>query len=96
VRSVGRDGTDLLHDSSFTLGEGDVPTRLVLDELDLDLATLATGLVIIVVVVVGGAGSLALDAAVLYLEAIAIANRVIVAWRRISVVFGDFAGHVEL
>jgi hypothetical protein len=73
-----------------------VSTRLVLDELDLDLATLTTGLVVIVVVVVCGAGSLSLDAAVFGLDAIAITDRVIVTWGRISVVIGDFAGHVEL
>ena len=43
--------TYLLHDTSLALGEGDVPTRLVLDELDLNLSSLAAGLVIIVVVV---------------------------------------------
>lgn len=45
--------TYLLHDTGFALGEGDVPTRLVLDELDLNLPALAAGLVIVVVVVVG-------------------------------------------
>jgi len=40
-------------------------TRLVCDELDLDLSSLATGLVIIIVVVVGGRGTLTLDAAAL-------------------------------
>ena len=58
--------THLLHDAGLPLGEGDVTTRLVLDELDLNLATLAAGLVVVIVVVVGGgAGALALDAAVL-------------------------------
>ena len=40
-------------------------TRLVLDELDLDLSSLATGLVVVVVIVVGGrsvGGALSLDA----------------------------------
>ena len=57
--------TYLLHDTSLALGEGDVPTRLVLDELDLNLSSLAAGLVIIVVVVVGS-GARTLDAAVLH------------------------------
>ena len=60
--------TYLLHDTRLALGEGDVATRLVLDELDLNLAALTARLVIIVVVVVGGgssAGALALDTAVL-------------------------------
>lgn len=57
--------THLLHDSSFTLGKGDVSARLVADELDLDLAALAAALLIIVVVVVVGGGTLALDATAL-------------------------------
>jgi hypothetical protein len=60
------DGSHLLHDTSFALREGDVPTRLVLNELDLDLAPLAARLVVVVVVVVGsGRGALSLDAAAL-------------------------------
>ena len=47
-------GTDLLHDAGFSLGESDVPTRLVLNELDLNLSSLATALVIIIVVIVSG------------------------------------------
>lgn len=54
----------LLHDTSLTLGEGDVATRLVLDELDLDLASLTTlTLVIVVVVVASGGHSSALGTA---------------------------------
>lgn len=45
--------TYLLHDAGLALGEGDVPARLVLDELDLNLPALAARLVVIVVVVVG-------------------------------------------
>lgn len=52
--------TNLLHDTSLSLGKGDVATRLVADELDLNLATLAIALLIIIVVVVGGRGTLAL------------------------------------
>lgn len=90
VQSVG--ATYLLHDSGLALRESDMATRLVLDKLDLDLPPLATGLVIIVVVVVGSAGTLTLDAAVLHLEAVAISD-VVVAWRRVAVVLGDFGGH---
>lgn len=43
----------LLHDTSLALREGDVTTRLILNELDLDLATLTARLVIIIVLVVG-------------------------------------------
>lgn len=42
----------LLHNSSLTLGKRDVATRLVADELDLNLATLTAALLVIVVVVV--------------------------------------------
>lgn len=56
----------LLHDTGLALREGDVPTRLVLDELDLDLAALATRLVVVIIVVVGGGrGALSLHAAAL-------------------------------
>lgn len=43
----------LLHDTSLPLGEGNMATRLVLNELDLNLAALTAGLVIIIVVVLG-------------------------------------------
>lgn len=64
----------LLHDTSLPLGEGDVPPRLVLDELDLNLSSLATWLVVIVVVVVGrsGGGARALDSSVLNAIAIVV------------------------
>jgi hypothetical protein len=44
--------TYLFHDSSLTLGECDMPARLVADELDFNLATLTAALLIIIVVVV--------------------------------------------
>ena len=44
--------TYLLHNTSLSLGEGDVTTRLVLDELDLDLSTLAGAFLIIVIIIV--------------------------------------------
>jgi hypothetical protein len=69
VGDEGREGqrgeTNLLHDTGLALGEGDVATRLIRDELDLDLSPLTTGLVIVVVVVVGGRGTLALEATTL-------------------------------
>ena len=52
VASLGG-STYLFHDACLPLAEGDVAPRLVLDELDVDLATLASGLVLVVVVVVG-------------------------------------------
>lgn len=68
-------------------------TRLVRDELDLDLPPLATGLVIIVVVVVGRRGPLALHAAVLA-SGVAIPNGVLVegGGRSRIVLVGD-VGH---
>ncbi len=67
-------------------------TRLVGDELDLDLSALATGLVIIVVVVVGGGWARALDAAVL--DRIAISDGVFIegGGRALIVLVGDI-GH---
>jgi hypothetical protein len=87
--------TYFLHNASLALGECNVSPRFVLDELDLNLSALATGLVIVVVVVVGSAGTWTLDAAVFAgLDAVAIADaRVIVGGRGVLVVFGEFAGH---
>jgi hypothetical protein len=53
--------TNLLHDARLPLGKCDVATRLVCDELDLNLSALATGLIIVIIVVVGGGRTLALD-----------------------------------
>jgi hypothetical protein len=55
----------LLHDTSFSLGERDVATRLVGNELDLNLATLTATLLIIVVIVISDAVAWSLDAAAL-------------------------------
>lgn len=66
-------------------------TRLILDELDLNLPALAARLVIIVVVVVGRRAR-ALGAAVGVSIQLAVAI-VVQRGRRVLVVFGDFAGH---
>ena len=86
-------GTNLFHDTGLALGEGDVATRLVGDELDLDLPALATRLIIIVVVVVGGRGTLAFDTTVLA-RGIAIPDGVVVEarWGGRVVLVGD-VGH---
>lgn len=55
--------TDLLHDASLALGKGNVAARLVRDELDLNLATLAAALFVIIVIIVRRRRTLALDAA---------------------------------
>lgn len=69
-------------------------SRFILDELDLNLASLAPWLVFIVVIVVGRAGSLALDAAILSaLDSVAVANGIVVAGRGMLVVLGEFGGH---
>jgi len=64
--------TYLLHDAGLALGEGNVPTRLVLDELDLDLSTLAARLIVVIVVVVL-CSALALSTAAAIAEADAVA-----------------------
>jgi hypothetical protein len=76
--------TDLLHDAGLSLGEGDVTARLVLDELDLDLSSLAAGLVVVVVIVVGGCsvgGALPLDASLFG------GNAVVVGRRRVAILW---------
>jgi hypothetical protein len=67
------DATHLLHDTGLPLGKSNVPTRLILNKLDLDLATLTTGLVIIIIFIVG-AHTVALGAAAIG----AVAGKVIV------------------
>lgn len=84
----------LLHDTSLALGKGDVTARLVLDELDLDLSALATGLVVVVVIVVGSAGTRALDTSVLK-RAIAVLQ-VVGGGGRVGLVVGGDLGHCEL
>jgi hypothetical protein len=54
----------LLHDSSLALGESDVSTRLILNELDFNLSSLATGFVIVVVVIVESTLARTLDTAI--------------------------------
>ena len=85
-------GQYLLHDTGLALGEGDVSTRLVLDELDLDLPALAAGLVVVVVVVVGGRAR-ALGAAICIGGIEGAVAVVVERRRRVLVVLGDFAGH---
>jgi hypothetical protein len=82
----------LFHDAGFALGESNVSTRLVLDELDLNLSTLAAGLVIIVVVVVG-CRARALGAAVRVANVEGAIAIVVQRRRRVLVVVGDFRGH---
>lgn len=87
----------LLHDAGLALAEGDVATRLVLDELDLDLATLATGLVIIVVVVVlGWARTLGTAVGIALDEGTVAIPDVVVGRRRVLVMVGDFGGHAVI
>jgi hypothetical protein len=87
-------GTYLLHDAGLALGKGDVATRLVLDELDLDLPALAARLVVVIVVVVGGRAR-ALGAAIGIggVEGAVAVAVVVELRRRVLVVFGDLAGH---
>ena len=53
MRRGPRDATHLLHDTGLPLGESNVPTRLILNKLDLDLAALTTGLVIVIIFIIG-------------------------------------------
>lgn len=79
----------LLHDTSLPLGESDVATRLILDELDFNLAAFTARLVIIIVVVLG-AHAIALGA-----TGIAVARllQVIVLAGGELVIDGSHVGH---
>ena len=84
--------TYLLHNARLPLREGDVATRLVGDELNFDLATLASALLVVVVVVVcytraGALDTTRLGAAVA--DGMAIVK---VVGRRLVVLVGD-VGH---
>lgn len=47
----------LLHDTCFSLREGNVTTRLVLNEFDLDLSAFSSALLIIVIIIIARHGS---------------------------------------
>lgn len=84
--------TYLLHNASLPLGEGDMAARLVGDELNLNLATLASTLLVIVIVVVGNTRAGALDTARLG-AAIADSMAVVeIVGRRLVVLVGN-VGH---
>lgn len=85
-------GTHLLHDTSLPLGKGDVATRFVLDELDLNLATLTAALFIIIVVVVGSTDARALGAARLGTVASA-GDEIVVGGRRVLLSDGGDISH---
>lgn len=90
--SQDRELIGLLHDPSLSLGECDVATRLVGNEFDLNLASLATTLLIIVVIIVSGCGHARTFGAT-GVKTIAAGKRVI-TWRRVidGVGIGD-VGH---
>ena len=90
-RVTGR--TYLLHDARLALREGDVPTRLVLDELDFDLASLAARLVVVVVIVVGGGACPRPLHTARLASAIAILEVVVLVVGRVGVVGDDFRRH---
>lgn len=82
-----------LHDTGLSLREGNVATRLIADELNLNLTSLASSLLILILVVVGAA-ALTLDAARLVRGGIAVSYRVRfgdVGRRGLVVLVGDVA-----
>ena len=87
---VATGSTYLLHDTSLPLGEGDVATRLILDKLDLDLAALTAGLVVIIIIVLG-AHAVALGAT--GVGAVTRLLQVIVLARGELLVDGSHVGH---
>ena len=86
--------TYLLHDASFALGEGDVPTRLVLNEFDINLPTFTAGLIVIIVVIIGGStDARTLDSTVV---GVAIGVAWVVGGRGVGCVGVRDVGHGEL
>lgn len=87
--------TYLLHDARLSLRKGDVATRLILNELDLDLAPLATRLVLVVLILIaGGALSWPLGAAGVD-GTVATRHELVLDGRRVFVGDGGDVGHVE-
>jgi hypothetical protein len=86
VLGGGHFATHLLHDTGLPLGEGDVATRLVLDELDLDLAALTAGLVVIIIIVLGAhataLGAAGVSAVARLLQVIVAGGELLVSDRR--------------
>jgi hypothetical protein len=74
-----------------------VSTRLISDELDLNLSTLAAGLIIVIIVVVCGGWSLALDATVIA-DRIAVSDGMLIegGGRTLVVLVGDVGHYDEL
>lgn len=60
--------TNLLHDTSLALGEGDVATRFICDEFDFNLSSLSAGFIIIVIIIVGGGRTRSFDTTILILD----------------------------
>jgi hypothetical protein len=89
TRSIEADGTDLLHDTRLALRECDVATRFIGDELDLNLSSLTSGLIIIIVIIVGSRWALAFGTA----SVTAISETVIVKGRRRTLVGIGDVGH---
>lgn len=83
----------LLHNTSFALGKRNVSTRLIGDELDLNLSSLAAALLVVVVIVIVG-WALAFGAATLAWSAIA--GVVVKLSRRGLVVLVCDVGHFGL
>lgn len=86
---------NLLHDASLSLGESDVATRLILNEFDLDLSSLATWLVIIVIIVISRGTHARTFGAATFEGTVAGSSQIILGRRRFVVSdIGDI-GHGE-
>ena len=85
--------TNLLHDACLSFGKGDVTTRLILDEFDLNLPSLTSWLVVIIVVVVGGSTDARTFGASILDSSIA-GDKVILSGRRVFVSDGSDVRHI--
>jgi len=52
VNACEHGATYLFHDAGFALGKCNVTTRLVLDELDLDLSAFSSTLLVVIIIVI--------------------------------------------
>lgn len=83
--------TNLLHNASLSLGEGDVSSGFVLNELDLDLAPLTASLLVIVVIIISCGG----DTRTLGAAGLAVAGRVVNGRTVVELRWISDVGHIK-
>jgi hypothetical protein len=85
--------THLFHDTCLSLGKGDVATRFILDEFNLNLPSLTSRLIVIIVIIVGSSAEARTFGASI-LDGTIAGDKVILSGRRVFVSDGSDIRHV--